>query len=146
MQPLDYINILLLFGGLFLITLEIFLGIDSAFDLILSGLSLFLAGSIGFILWNVWISGLVLSIIFLNLYWVLGRKYIHENIQVESRSSNIDNIVGQRGVVKRLKSNHSLVVNVCGEEWSAESRVSLESGDIILVDGLNGNLLLVSKP
>lgn len=145
MEILDLINLALVFGGLTLITLEIFLGVDSAFDLVLSGLSLVMAGILGFLFWNIWLIGVCLSILFLILYWALGRSFIHKKITVDTKNSNIDKIIGMEGKVKRIKKDNLYVVSVDGEEWSAESRDDLKVGDIIIVSKFNSNLLTINK-
>lgn len=127
-----------------MILAEILLGIDSLFDLVLSGSSLVVGGLVG-IFTSSSVVGLAVSAILVVVYWALGRKFLHERLAVEPSVTNVDRIVGHSGTVVRTTKNGKFVVKVDGEEWTATASEQLQPNDNIIVNTVSGTVLEVSK-
>lgn len=144
MEILELINLGLLFLGAALIIIELFFGLESTFDLVLSGIAIFIGGLFGIIAGNLWFVGLIAAIILLILYWIAGRQFVHKQIHVDISHTNVDRLVGMEGKVKRITPK-GFVVSVEGEEWTAESTDELKIDDIIHIKATKGTILEVSK-
>ncbi len=142
METATTINLILVVVGFGMILAEILIGIDSLFDLVLSGLSLLIGGAIG-LLFSSSLIGLAVSAVLVVLYWVLGRRYVRQRLHIPGHKTNVEKIVNQTGKVLRVKSNGDYVVSIDGEEWTAESKDELEEGNQIRVIEVNGTVLSV---
>ena len=132
-------------AGLVMIILELFLGIDTGLDLVFIGTAFVLGGLITLALQS-WIWTAIVSGIICVLYVVIGRRYIHRSTAVKSEKTNIDTIVGKKGVVLQdITRHHYGLVKVGMEEWRAGADEEIEEGEEIAVTGISGVTLTVKK-
>jgi membrane-bound serine protease (ClpP class) len=132
-------------AGLVLILLELIVGVETGLDLVFVG-SAFILG--GLVTWpfNNWIVTLIVTSVICVAYVVLGRRYIHRRIAVSKTKTNIDVIIGQKGIVlKGIARNVDGRVRVGYEEWRARAEEDIKEGDEIIVTGLSGVTLTVEK-
>ena len=131
--------------GLAMILLELLMGMFTGFDLVFLG-SAFIIG--GLISWpfHSWMLALVITMIICLAYIVLGRKYVHRWSAVKKEITNIDRIIGLRGVVLRdVSLSNTGLVKVGNEEWRARAETAIEQGAVIKVIGISGVTLSVEK-
>ncbi|NLE08018.1 MAG: NfeD family protein [Dehalococcoidales bacterium] len=131
--------------GLILVILELLAGIDTGLDLVFIG-SAFVIG--GLITWpfTSWIATLIVTAVICIAYVFIGRKYIHRRTAVELEKTNIDAVIGSRGIVLRsILRNEIGRVKVGNERWRARSDDEIEEGMEIIVTGVTGNTLFVKK-
>jgi membrane protein implicated in regulation of membrane protease activity len=131
--------------GLFLVLLELLLGVVTGLDLVFVG-SAFILG--GLITWpfSSWVITLIVTSIICIAYVALGRRYIHKRIAVGKTVSNIDAIIGKSGIVlKSITRNIDGRVKVGNEQWRARAEEDIKEGDEIVVTGVRGVTLIVDK-
>ncbi len=131
--------------GLFLVLLELLLGVETGLDLVFVG-SAFILG--GLVTWpfNSWIITLVVTSVICIAYVALGRRYVHRRMVVGKTITNIDAIIGKRGIVlKSISRNFDGRVRVGNEQWRARSDQDIKEGDEIVVAGVSGATLIVEK-
>ncbi|MFC1964118.1 NfeD family protein [Chloroflexota bacterium] len=79
-------------------------------------------------------------------YIAFGRSYVHRWSQVKKTRTNIDAIVGQRGVVLRnIERNVDGLVKVGNEQWKARAEEDIKAGAEIVVSGIRGATITVEK-
>ncbi|MFH1561681.1 MAG: NfeD family protein [Patescibacteria group bacterium] len=129
----------LVYAGLGLIVLELLIGVQTGFDLILIGVSLLLGGLVAWLTGNFQL-GIVASICLSFLYFVLGRKHIKEKLFDFSHKINVDKLIDKQAiVVKAIKPHQPGQVKIEGEVWRAESDQTIgvdQKVKIISVEGV----------
>jgi membrane protein implicated in regulation of membrane protease activity len=131
--------------GLFLILLELIIGIDTGLDLVFIG-SAFIIG--GLVTWpfGSWILSLIIVAIICVAYVFIGRRYVHRWTAVKQERTNIDAIIGKRGIVlENIARNADGRVRVGNERWRARSDVEIGEGEEIIVTAVSGTALIVEK-
>ena len=131
--------------GLLMILLELIIGIATGLDLVFLG-SAFIIG--GLITWpfHSWILTLIITMVICIAYLALGRRYVHRWTATRKEKTNIDVIIGRRGIVlQSLTPGVNGLVKVGNEEWSARAEESIEKGEVIVVIAINGVTLNVEK-
>lgn len=131
--------------GLFLIILELAIGVETGFDLVFIG-SAFILG--GLVTWpfDSWVSTLVVTSIVALAYMVIGRRYLHRWMKVEVTKTNVDAFIGKRGIVlKSISRKADGRVKVESEQWKARSDEEISEGDEIVVTKIERNTLIVKK-
>ena len=99
-------NILLIIIGIVFITAEIIIGAATGFDLLLTGVILIISAIIGMILGSFTISLVLITILAL-LYIFIGRKFIKSKLTIATKSTNVDSLIGKKGmVVKGIQPHH----------------------------------------
>jgi membrane protein implicated in regulation of membrane protease activity len=79
-------------------------------------------------------------------YIALGRRYVHRWSAVKKEISNVDRILGLKGVVLQPVSlGNTGLVKVGNEEWRAKAETAIEQGAMIKVIGISGVTLSVEK-
>jgi inner membrane protein len=131
--------------GLFLMILELFIGIDTGLDLVFVGSAFALAGlvtlAIGSWVWTALIAGVICLI-----YVVAGRRYIHRRTAVAASKTNIDLIIGKSGVVQQdIRRDSDGLVKVGNEQWRARSDEEIKTGEEIVVVSITGVTLSVKR-
>ncbi|MCX7881421.1 MAG: NfeD family protein [Patescibacteria group bacterium] len=144
MFPFDN-NYGVVYLGFFLIIFEILLGATTGFDLFLIGLILIISGFIGIFTKN--FSYNLLSITVLSfLYIFLLRKLIKEKLTVETKNTNIDDLINKKGlVIKKITPHRAGQVKVSGEIWRAISEKEVEIGKEVVVKSISGVTLTVES-
>jgi membrane protein implicated in regulation of membrane protease activity len=131
--------------GLFLILLELLVGIDTGLDLVFIG-SAFIIG--GLITWPIhsWVLTLIITLVICVAYVGLGRRYIHRWTATRKEKTNIDTIIGKQGtVLQSITPTTSGLVKVGNEEWRARSEETIEKDEFIVVTAISGVTLTVEK-
>lgn len=131
--------------GLFLVLLELLLGVDTGFDLVFIGSALVLGGLIT-IPFHSWVWTLIAGGAICILYVVIGRRYIHRRMAVKASLTNVDTIIGKHGVVREpISSTSDGRVLVEQQDWRARADEDIPEGSTIMVTGVKGVTLTVEK-
>ena len=132
--------------GLLLVLTELIIGVETSLDLVFIG-SAFIVG--GLVSWpfNSWLVAVIVTSVIAIAYITLGRRYIHRWVQVSKSKTNVDAIIGKRGVVlQAIGRNADGLVKVANEQWRARAQEDVAEGEEIVVTGVSGVTLLVEKP
>jgi membrane protein implicated in regulation of membrane protease activity len=142
----NWINWLLVIGGIVCVIVELALGAATGFDLALIGGSLTIGGAIGFFAGSEKIGLFAaggLSLVYLALF----RSWLRAKLTVRHRASNIDAIVGMQGVVtKRIALREAGLVKLGSEVWRAELATDdgpRDAGATVKVESVEGVTLKV---
>jgi len=141
----EYYFLIFIGIGLVMILLELLMGMFTGFDLVFLG-SAFIIG--GLISWpfHSWMLALVITMIICLAYIALGRKYVHRWSAAKKEITNIDRIIGLKGVVLQdISLSNTGLVKVGNEEWRARAETAIEQGAVIEVIGISGVTLSVKK-
>jgi membrane protein implicated in regulation of membrane protease activity len=131
--------------GLALTIMELLVGVDTGFDLVAIGSSFVLGGLITWAFYS-WILTLAVTLIICAAYVAVGRRYVHRWTATRKEKTNIDTIIGKRGmVIKTVDPNSFGLVKVGNEEWRARSETLIEKDEQIIVTEINGVTLTVKK-
>ena len=131
--------------GLLLILAELFIGIQTGFDLVLIGSILIISGFTGIAtestpLMLALASGLSIAYIF------IGRNKIRQKITVITKKTNIDKLIGMQGlVVRSITPDTPGLVRLNDEDWRAVSHEVIfekESFEVVAIEGVS---LVVKK-
>jgi len=131
--------------GLFFVLLELILGVETGLDLVFIGTAFVLGGLIAWP-FNSWVLSLIVVAVICVAYVFLGRRYVHRWTAVKAEKTNIDAIIGRKGIVlKNIAANTDGRVRVGNERWRARAEESINEGDEIVVTGVSGATLTVEK-
>ena len=131
--------------GLFLVLLELIIGVETGLDLVFIG-SAFILG--GLVTWpfNSWLPTVIVTSIICVAYVFLGRRYVHRWTAVKKAKTNIDAIIGRQGIVLRsIARNVDGRVKVGNEQWRARAEEDIKEGEEIVVTSVSGVTLIVEK-
>ena len=131
--------------GLLLVLLELIVGVETGFDLVIIG-SAFILG--GLVAWpfHSWVLPLIVTSFICVIYVVIGRRYVHRWTAVKKVKTNIDAIIGREGIVlKNIARNVDGRVRVGSQRWQARAEEDIKEGDEIVVTGISGSTLIVEK-
>lgn len=124
--------------GLVMILLELIVGVDTGLDLVFLG-SAFVIG--GLVTWpfHSWLLTLIVILVICIIYLALGRRYVHRWTSTRKEKTNIDAIIGKKGIVlQSIAANSDGRVKVGNEEWKARASETIDKGTEIVVTGING--------
>ncbi len=131
--------------GLLLVLLELIVGVETGLDLVFIG-SAFILGGLATLPFHSWLLTLIVTIIICVAYVVLGRRYVHRWAVVSRTKTNIDAIIGRRGIVLRsIARNVDGLVKVGNERWRARAEEDIKEGEEIVVNSVSGVTLIVEK-
>ncbi len=137
-------NYLLMIMGLIAIILEMLLGAPTGFDLLLLGVIFLIGGGIG-TLTSSFLTALIIIILLSFIYIFIGRKMIKKRLNVTTRKTNIDNLIGKKAIViKKITSDKPGQIKVEGEIWRAESESNIDAGKQVIIDSLSGVTFMVT--
>lgn len=143
MDSLDR-NSLLVVMGLIAIILEVLLGAPTGFDLLLIGVIFLIGGGMGMLTGN-FFSALGLIIFLSFLYIFFGRKVIKDKLNVTTRKTNVDNLIGQKAVVlKAISPDKPGQIKVEGEIWRARADKKIKANAKVTIESISGVTLRVS--
>jgi membrane protein implicated in regulation of membrane protease activity len=147
-MSLDW-NWILLLAGALMVLLEVVLGGFAGFDLVLIGSAFVLGGVLGMMLGNP-IIGFVFAAVLCLLYIALGRRWVRSRLRTGATRSNVDAIVGQRGLVTvRIAAHVPGQIKVRDEVWralpSSDAVGPFEPGAVVVVTGVDGVTLQVKE-
>lgn len=116
----NWVNWLLVIGGVVCVIVELAMGAFTGFDLMLVGVSLATGGGLGFVFGSEKI-GLLSAGGLALVYFVFLRGWMRKRLTVKDHASNVDAIVGRTGVVTvRIAPHEPGQVKVGDEIWRAE--------------------------
>ncbi len=131
--------------GLLLVLVELIIGVETGLDLVFIG-SAFILG--GLVTWpfGSWILTVIVTGAICVAYVALGRRYVHKWTAVKKAKTNIDAIIGRRGIVLRsIAKNVDGRVKVGNEQWRAKAEEDIKQGDEVVVTSVSGATLVVEK-
>ena len=116
----NWVNWLLVIGGLICVIIELALGALTGLDLALVGGALTIGGAIGLLAGSARI-GLLAGGVLALVYLAIFRSWLKSKLTVKNIASNVDAVVGKTGVVtKRIAPSEPGMVKVGAEVWRAE--------------------------
>jgi membrane protein implicated in regulation of membrane protease activity len=131
--------------GLFMVLLELIVGVQTGFDLVFLGSAFILGGLLTWPLHS-WILTLIVTSAICLAYVALGRRYIHRLTAARKSKTNIDTVVGRKGIVlQKITKNIDGRVKVGNEDWKAKAAQDIAEGDEIVVLDVSGVTLIVEK-
>ena len=131
--------------GLLLVLLELIVGVETGFDLVIIG-SAFILG--GLVAWpfHPWVLPLIVTSLICVIYVVIGRRYVHRWTAVKKVKTNIDAIIGREGIVlENIARNIDGRVKVGNEQWRARAKPDIKKDNEIVVTDVSGATLIVEK-
>lgn len=136
---------LFIISGLLLLFTELIIGLQSGFDLVLIGSILILSGITGLLTGNVSIMLIIASVLSL-AYILIGRNLIRQKITVITKKTNIDKLIGAKGIVIRsITPDTPGIIRLNDEDWRATSSDVLYEKDKVEVISIEGVTLHVTK-
>lgn len=136
--------IIVVIGLLFALT-ELLAGVDTQLDLVFIGSSFIISGLIAWP-FKSWILVVVLSSVICVAYVAVGRRYIHRWTATKKERTNIDAIIGRKGIVmKDIDKNGYGQVKIGMEQWRAVSDDNILTGTEIEVTEVKGVTLTVKR-
>ncbi len=131
--------------GLLFVLLELIIGVETGLDLVFIG-SAFVIGGLITLPFNSWVLSLIIVAVICIAYVFLGRRYVHRWTAVKAEKTNIDAIIGRKGIVlKNIAANADGRVRVGNERWRARAEEDIGEGDEIVVTSVVGATLIVEK-
>ncbi len=131
--------------GLLFILLELFIGIQTGFDLVLIGSILIISGFAGIATDS---NSLTLSLAStLSIaYMLVGRNKIKRKITVLTHKTNIDKLIGASGIVVRsITPDTPGLMRLGDEDWRAVSQEVIYEKEKVEVMAVEGVSLVVKK-
>jgi membrane protein implicated in regulation of membrane protease activity len=143
----NWVNWLLVIGGIVCVIIELALGALTGFDLALLGASLTVGGGFGILAGSAKIGLLAAGVLAL-LYLAVFRSWLKRKLTVRDQASNVDAVVGKTGVVtKRIAVREPGMVKVGSEIWRAElsggDETARDVGAVVVVQSVEGVALRV---
>ncbi len=127
--------------GLILILLELYVGVQTGFDLLVIGLILFFSGLVAPDLSVACIFTIILAL----GYFFLGRKLLRSKLSKKTWDKlNTDKLIGATAtVIKSVSPTNPGLVQLGDEQWRASANQEIKSGTKVVVTGLEGITLVV---
>jgi membrane protein implicated in regulation of membrane protease activity len=143
----NWVNWLLVIGGIVCVTVELTMGAATGFDLALIGGSLAIGGAIGLFAVSAKIGLLAAGGLAL-IYLAVFRRWLKSKLLVKEQASNVDAVLGKTGVVtKRIGPREPGIVKVGAELWRAElangEEPARDAGATVRVESVEGVTLKV---
>lgn len=130
--------------GVVAIIVEVLLGAATGFDLLLIGIIFILSGGIG-LLTNSIVASLIAIAVLSLMYVFVGRSFIKNKLHIETKSTNVDAIIGKNAVVvKRILPAQAGQIKVNGEVWRAQANREIAEGSTVVIRSVSGVTLAVS--
>ena len=143
------VNWILIITGAVAVVGEVILGAVTGFDLALLGLSLAVGGTIGLVFGSAEV-GLFSAGAFAFIYLAFLRRRIRSKMTGPNRATNVDAVIGKRGMVTEPIAPHGAgMVKVGDELWRAELAekgdgvAAIPPGATVVVDSVEGVTLRV---
>lgn len=132
--------------GLVAILAELFIGIQTGFDLVVIGTILVASGLLGDFFQNLTIT-LIVAIALSVVYLAFFRSFIKRKIISGTSKLNTDRLIGETATVtKAISAKSPGQVDVDGELWRATAKSSFKKGDTVQVLSFHGVTMRVAKP
>jgi membrane protein implicated in regulation of membrane protease activity len=92
--------------------------------------------------WVTWMSFAGISTLLVIFARPLVRKFVH----VETRASNVDELIGKEAVVlEKIRPHHPGTIKIGGEVWKADSEQEIADGGLVRIVKVDGTRLIVKK-
>lgn len=146
MEFLDqWLWLIIMIVGLLSAAVELFIGIDTGLDLVFIGSGFVVAGLATWPFHSWSITVIVAGVACIG-YVAIGRRYVHRWTAAKSERTNVDAIIGRRGIVlKGVGRNVNGLVKVGNEQWRAVASEEIPEGNEIEVAEVKGVTLTVKK-
>jgi len=132
-------------AGLLFALLELVLGVETGFDLVVIG-SAFILGGLATWPFQSWLLTVIVTTVICAAYLAIGRRYVHGWTAVRKEKSNIDAIIGREGIVlKSIAKYADGQVKIDNQQWRARAEEDIKEGDEIVVTSVSGATLIVEK-
>ena len=131
--------------GLLLVLLELIVGVATGFDMVFVG-STFILG--GLVTWpfGSWPATVIVTSVICVAYVAIGRKYVHRWTAVREAKTNVDAIIGRKGIVLRGIAKYADGrVKIDNQQWRARAEEDIKEGEEIVVSSVKGATLIVNK-
>lgn len=136
---------MLILFGLFLVLIELLVGLDTGFDLVLLGTILIIGGFGGLAAGNVMVA-LIISVVLSVVYILFGRSFVKSRVFILTHSTNIDKLKGKTAVVVRsITPDTAGLIRVDDEDWRATADQVLYEKEKVRVQSVEGVTLKVEK-
>ncbi len=137
------VNWLLVILGFLLVAAELFVGVQTGFDLVLIGLSLLAGGIIGNWINQPWL-GIAVATALTFIYILAGRKLIKQKLVVTTHKTNIDSLIGKTGTaIEEIAPGKRGKIAIDGEVWLAASDSVIPAKNSVTVKSIEGVTLNV---
>lgn len=124
--------------GVILVIIEMLLGAITGFELFVLGIIFILSAILGTVT-NSFTVTLGSIGVFSFLYLIVGRNFIKQKISVITHLTNVDALVGEKGIViKEITPKKSGQVKIKGETWRAESNEIIPETKQVVVESISG--------
>ena len=131
--------------GLVMVLLEVIIGVDTAFDLVIVGSILIIAGAATIPFHNWWLT-LIVAVVLSVVYLSLLRSYVRRRMRQGGTKTNIDAYIGRTAVVlKDIAVADIGRVRVGAEEWRARADEPIAAGEEVIISSVQGITLTVKK-
>ena len=131
--------------GIVFMAAELFVGIETGFDLVILGLALSLGGGAGLLTDN-FVTTLIVATLLVLAYILFGRQAIKKKVLVLTHNTNIDKLIGKKGIVVRsITPDTPGMIRLDDEDWRASSQQILYEKDKVKVKSIEGVTLQVEK-
>lgn len=128
--------------GLLFIVVDFIIGIG---DLLFLG-SVFVIGGLATWPFHSWPITVIGTSIISIAYMTLGRRYVRRWTTVREEKTNIDTVIGRRGlVVKNIARYADGRIKIDNLQWRAKADEDIDKGDEVVVLGVKGATLIVNK-
>lgn len=130
--------------GLLLVFVELVVGLETGFDLVVIGFTMAISGFVGGWLNSTEVTiGLTIGLSI--LYIVLGRSILKNKLKSTIHKTNADRLQGAVGEVKTtVTTDKPGLVTIDGEDWRAIStKGTHQKGDKVTVTNIEGVTILV---
>jgi membrane protein implicated in regulation of membrane protease activity len=142
---MEIIPVYLVYFGLILIGVELIIGVDTGFDLVLLGIAVILGGGFFWLSNNLWI-GVGTTTIITFSYLFFGRKLLKSKLFFSHHKTNTDQLIGSQGLVtKKIIPHHPGQIKVNGEVWRAQALKTINENETVIVKNIDGVTLKVEK-
>ena len=131
--------------GLALVVTEFVGGGFSGFELVIVG-SVFIVGGLVASPFDSWPVAVIVTSALCLAYIAVGRRYLRRWTQTRKTRTNIDTIIGSRGVVvKDITKYAPGRIQVGGVRWRASADEEIGEGQEVAVIEIRGTTLIVQK-
>ena len=132
-------------AGLVMVLTEFLGGGFSGFELVIIG-SVFIVGGLVASPFDSWPVAVIVTSMLCFAYIAIGRRYLLRWTQTRKAKTNIDTIIGAKGiVVKEITKYTPGRIQVSGVRWRATSDDEIEKGQEVTVLEIRGTTLIVQK-
>lgn len=114
-------------------------------DLLFMG-SVFIIGGLATWPFHSWPVTVIVTGVISIVYITLGRRFVRRWTAVREEKTNIDAIIGRRGIVLKSIAKYSDgQIKIDNVQWRARAEEDIKEGEEVVVDGVRGATLIVRK-